>query len=466
MSRTLSPVRFVAPIGVVLGAAVGAAFVSLAGATAPQPAPSAAPAQASSIAVSHLPPLLTASADERRELTFDAYCLPATEVDSEAPCQATGSVFLRAGERGAYRAVPLRREPSRAEGRLVATVPDDLARSSHALTYYAVVEDTATGATATLPAGGADAPYRSLPLGRPVEIDLGRHPFGAAHAASARVAEAPWGTGHGAVGLEQGRNLPPIGGSSFDVGVDGTVTVLDEANRRALRWRRGFAEPTVIPLAIDGTIADLAVADDAVYVLETAGPPERPGLLRAFAASGRVTGAIPLGGHAYRVRIGVDGAPFVRDQTSGQWLRAVSRDGRPAPIAAQRSSGRSGQTTADGAEIIVLRRGDEIRVAVLGPGGARRTWRITSGTPVAEVQLAETAGDALVVVARVYTDDSDEFLALVLRPHGLVQRFAVRSADWAETAPLSRFRLAGSALYQLGSTPAGVFVDRFDLEVE
>jgi hypothetical protein len=47
-----------------------------------------------------------------------------------------------------------------------------------------------------------------------------------------------------------------------------------------------------------------------------------------------------------------------------------------------------------------------------------------------------------------------------------VARASLDSVDWAETAPLSRFRLRGSSLYQLGSTSAGLFVDRFDLEVK
>lgn len=84
---------------------------------------------------------------------------------------------------------------------------------------------------------------------------------------------------------------------------------------------------------------------------------------------------------------------------------------------------------------------------------------------MAEVQLAEPVGSGLLVVARVYTDDRAEFVVLVLDEYGLAQRFALDSADWAETAPLSRFRLVGSALYRLGSTSAGLFVDRFDLEV-
>ena len=53
----------------------------------------------------------------------------------------------------------------------------------------------------------------------------------------------------------------------------------------------------------------------------------------------------------------------------------------------------------------------------------------------------------------------------MLDDHGVAKRFSVDSTAWAETAPLARFRLRGSALYELGSTSAGVFVDRYDLEV-
>jgi hypothetical protein len=94
-----------------------------------------------------------------------------------------------------------------------------------------------------------------------------------------------------------------------------------------------------------------------------------------------------------------------------------------------------------------------------------RSWRLTSATPLAEVQLAEPVGQRLVLVVRMYEDDADEFAVLTLDRKGLVGRFTLDSADWAETAPLSRFRLVGRSLYRLGSTPTGAFVDRFDLEV-
>jgi hypothetical protein len=69
------------------------------------------------------------------------------------------------------------------------------------------------------------------------------------------------------------------------------------------------------------------------------------------------------------------------------------------------------------------------------------------------------------VVTHAYTEDRDEFLVLVLDSSGAARTFAVDPAAWTETAPLARFRLEGSALYRLGSSPGGAFVDRYDLEV-
>jgi hypothetical protein len=90
---------------------------------------------------------------------------------------------------------------------------------------------------------------------------------------------------------------------------------------------------------------------------------------------------------------------------------------------------------------------------------------VTSATPLGEVQLVAPSGSRVVVVVKTYTDERDEFLVLVLGPAGLAGRFALEPAQWAESAPLARFRLSGSSLYQLGSTLKGAFVDRFDLEV-
>jgi hypothetical protein len=402
------------------------------------------------------------------ELRYDVYCAqdPDSTADLEATCDATGSVFVRGGDAGAFEELPLRFDRSAAEGRFVALVPPKVAQSRIGFTYYATFRNSASGEQISLPSGGAAAPQRSLPLARSVDVQLGTHVFGRTQAANARVAAAAWGDGPAEVGLEQPRNLTPIGGSSFDVDSSGTVAVLDEANRRLLRWRKGTRQPFRTPLTIDGTLADLAIADDGtIYVLESTGPSPRSTLVRTFDSSGSPLGSGPTAERATQVRLAEDGQPVVLQEPSEQWMQAA-RDGQVVSQAAQRRSGRAGRPTPDGGEVLVLRRGNEIRAAVVGSNGARRSWRVTSDTPLAEVQLAEPHGSSLVLVVRVYTSDHDEFQALVLGPQGLVRSLSIDSADWAETAPLSRFRLVGSSLYELGSTPAGLFVDRFDLEVK
>jgi hypothetical protein len=131
----------------------------------------------------------------------------------------------------------------------------------------------------------------------------------------------------------------------------------------------------------------------------------------------------------------------------------------------QRRGGRNGRPLRGGGEIAVLRHGKEIRVAQLSNGRVRRAWIISSPTALAEVQLAEPRGLHLVLVVRAYTDASDEFVVLILGQKGLMQEFTVASADWAEAAPLGRFRLVDRSLFQLGSDATGAFVERFDLEV-
>ena len=309
------------------------------------------------------------------------------------------------------------------------------------------------------------APHQSLPLGRAIEIDLGRHRFGDPSPADERVAEIGGGDGQNEAGLEQGRSLTPIGASAFDVDPSGVIVLLDQAHRRVLRWRNGSGTPTRIPLAIAGTLADMSLApDDTIYVLESVNRVGRTPLVRRFDSYGGELEPTEIAERtSSQIRQGPSG-PVVLQQPSGQWMPIASA-GSPVGPESQRRRGRSGRPLRAGGEVIVLRRGSEIRVALAGPAGVRRSWRITSETALAEVQLAEPFGQNLVLVVRVLTDDEDEFVALVLDDEGLIQRITLDSADWAETAPLGRFRLVGRSLYQLGSTPTGAFVDRFDLEV-
>jgi hypothetical protein len=146
---------------------------------------------------------------------------------------------------------------------------------------------------------------------------------------------------------------------------------------------------------------------------------------------------------------------------SAQWMPGAPGLSR----AAQEAHASVGRPVAGEDQVVVYRQGREARIAVVGQTGVRRAWRILSETPLAEIQLAEPVGDRVVAVVRTYTESDSEFEVLVLDGHGVKKQFALPSADWAETAPLARFRLSGSSLYQLGSTPSGMFVDRYDLGV-
>lgn len=451
--------RFVPMLGLLAGLLSGAAaFVVAGSAIAQRVADSSAPL----LEVTHVPPLLT-TPGELVDLDFDAHCIDPEADATETLCEVTGSVFIRAGASGRYSVIPLANGGS--SSRLKARVPEAIASSRKGFTYYAEIAEI-SGRFATIsPAGGASAPHRSLPLQRAVEVDLGRHRFGESVPADERVADAVWGDGPTDAGLEQGPNFGPIGASAFDVDASGAVILLDQTHRRVLRWRSGVRNPTRIPLAIAGTLADMSLASDGtIYVLESVTRPGRTPLVRRFDSYGEELEATEIAERtSAQIRQGPEG-PVVLQQPSEQWMPVAFR-GSPIGPERQRRRGRSGRPLRGGDEVVVLRRGSEVRVALVGPSGIRRSWRVTSETPMAEVQLAEPLGQGLVLVLRVFTDSEDEFVALVLSDEGLVRRVSLDSADWAETAPLGRFRLVGNSLYQLGSTEVGAFVDRFDLEV-
>jgi len=242
--------------------------------------------------------------------------------------------------------------------------------------------------------------------------------------------------------------------------------VLDEAQRRLLRFRGGVA--STLPLQIDGTIVDLSVAGDAtIYVLESTGNGAATPALRSFTSTGTPLNSwFTAERTAAALRMGPDG-PVELSYPSAEWMPAAA-GGNALGQGAQARGGRAGRPLPDGSGDVVvyrLRDGEELRLASVGPNGVVHAWRILSGTSIAEVQLAQPLGDKLVAVFAVYTDDQSEFEVVVLDNGGIVREFTVPTAEWAESAPLGRFRLVGSSLYQLGSTSSGVFVDRFDLGV-
>ena len=458
--RTLDRRRYLWPVA---GIAAGCALASLAAAVGGTAVAQQTAGARAVFEATHLPPLLTLPR-ERIRLTYDVHCAAAGVDDPERGCDAHGTVFVRTSGRAPFR--PLRLDPISADGlrQLAATVPSEVAAHPGGFEYYAELEADAGPGRLLVPAGGSHAPHRTVGLSNPIDIDLGAHTFGSTKPGS-RVAFARWGDGPTDVGLEPGRNLPPMGASAFDVDSAGTVLLLDEAHRRVLRWESGGGEPRSVPLSIDGRIADLSVDEDgSLYVLESAAGATRPPLVRRFDRTGRTVAVVETAERtASQIRIGQD-EPFVLQHPSHQWMPVFAGGSVTQPIDPRRR-GRVGRPVGHDAEVVVLRRGHEVLVALVSNGHVERSWRIRSRTALAEVQLAEPVGPRLVLVVRAYTDRADEFVVLLLDRDGVVQRFSTPADDWAETAPLSRFRTRqGGGLYRLGSDASGAFVARYDLE--
>ena len=398
------------------------------------------------IDVTHVPPVLTIPGEPVR-LRFGLICSPRPD---GLPCDGSGTVHLRAGQAGPFHPYTLERGEESKEGRYYVDVPPAIAHSPEGFSYYAELRDDATGSTMSVPSGGEAAPQVSLPLRDPVTVALGRHTFGNTREPDAGVVEAAWGSRDDEIGLAGSRELGYTGPSSFDVEPDGRVDVLDSVNRRVVRWDHGRRER--VPLGGDLELADVAAEPDgSIDVLD------EHDTLRTYRADGNEKWAQKL---VDRTWAKLDRGPSVLQQPSEQWMPLAS-DGAPLSRDAQKDAGRTGHHG-----VVVDRVGEgELRVAELRGNAPLRAWRITSETPLGEVQLAEPHGNGLVVVTRAYTDDRDEFVVLVLGGRGLVERFSAVSGSWTETAPLARFRFARGALYRLRTTPAGAFVDRFDLEV-
>jgi hypothetical protein len=440
--------------GIAAGVVGGIALTSVsAGSVAPPLAPEVVDA-------AHVPPVLTLEG-EPITLRYAIVCAPRGD---GKPCDGSGDVYVRRGQAGPFRRLALERGEDAKEGRYFAELPREISSSRDGFSYYAVLRDQSNGASITLPAGGVAAPQRSYPLRDPVELDLGTHSFGRVRLRDERVVEAGWGSRVGEVGLSGSRGLGFVGPSAFDVAANGEVTVLDQVNARVERWSQGRAAETRV--GVSGGLADLAVEPDGtIDVLE---PPNRTTpapVLRSFRKDGAPKWAQPLADRTWsKLETATDGL-VVQQQPSEQWLPA-SDGGAPVDGATQRRRGRPGRPLAHGHELIVDRVGvGELRLAEVAGSAIVRSWRVSSSTPLGEVQLAQPHGNRLVVIMKAYTEDRDEFIVLVLANGGIAGRFSVASAQWAESAPLARFRLAGSSLYQLGSTPAGAFVDRYALEV-
>jgi hypothetical protein len=435
--------------GFVVGALMGATIltVNVVGASSPE-RPRAALGSFGEIL--HTPVLL-ARAGEPVALHYDFVC-GAPRFEPGGGCSASGSVFVRPAGRSGFVVQPLR--PDR-NGLLTATVSAEDAAGG--FDYYARI-DNGRGQIATLPGGASEAPHHAWPLASSTSVDLDTARFGRTRASASVLAMLPWGRSDRAAGLDAGPEQARIGPSAFDVARDGSVVVLDQVNHRLTMLRRG-ARPTHVPIAFEGGEGDLAVAPDGtIYVLDASGRPT----VRAFTAGGYPIAATRLAERtADMVRVGPSG-PLVHAYPSEMWLPTGSAR-PPLSPAQQVAAAELARPVDDGRSVVVSASDERARFALVRGNRVLHAWIVRSETNLGEVQLAEPYGEGLLVVVRVWTEKQAEFRVLRLTPEGLAESFAVDRAEWAESASLSRFRLRGSTLYQLRSTPSGTEIATYEI---
>jgi hypothetical protein len=396
--------------------------------------------------VLHTPPSFVREGDSVG-LRYDVVC----QADAFGkPCAPTGSVFLRsAGERG-YRAVHLARS-----GEATLTAMVDVPAGG--LSYYAVID--AAGSSITVPAAGGAAPQRMWAAGDITSVRLGAHVFGRARKPDLRLLSAAWGSGPGALGLLTGRELARVGPSAFDLAPDGSVVVLDQVNDRLATYPTAGGGPRYLPIPFDGGEGDVALGEDGTaYVLDQGTEP----VVRSYAASGARVAVAPVSGSGADMLRATSTGAVMHGYPGEMWLPVGGADHLLQP-SQQAASARPSRPGADGSEVVVSASDAQAFFALVRGDRVVRAWQVSSGTNLGEIQLAEPYGNGLLVVLRVWTSQRAEFVALVLSATGLASSFSIDAVEWAESAPLGRFKLDESRLFQLRSTSTGAEVVAFDL---
>ena len=434
------------------GAALSLATTVVAGSRSPSAPPV--------LEATHLPPLLTAPG-ERRRPRATTLLRRRGGVDDRSPCTSTGSVFVRPlGAVDPFAGVPLD-ERSAATGAAAAHVPESPRLPPRASSTTPSCERVAVR-DMTLPAGGAAAPHRSVPLGSTVEVDARRARFGRD---AARRARRQRGGGRGRRGRTRTRPEPRrrSAASAFDVDADGTVYVLDEANRRVLRWRVGaHSAPHAVPSRSterSPTCRSRPTGRSTFWSRPRRSDAARPTLRLLWASS---SGRRDRRANAAQIRNGPDGA-VVLQQPSNQWMPRRRRRRRRSPLKA--SAGWSLRAPApSGGEWSCS--GEAMRSASRScRGGVRRSWRdherhaLGRGAARGAARQASRARRA-----RLHRQARTSSRSRPRTPTGSCSG----SPSTRRTGPRRRRSGAsdssGNSLYQLGSTPAGAFVDRYDLE--
>lgn len=404
-------------------------------------------------------PLLV-RAGERVRIPVDAVCV----TPEGTPCDSTVFLDVREAEGGGWRSGSADATPA-LQFDVTASAARSVAVAGSGYVEFRLRAESA-GGTASLPPVELADPLRFFVTERMPVLQMPAVTFGEVREPTTEL-YLPWGTGSNRAGLSLGNESLTLGPSSFDVDEEGRIHLLDGLQGRVAV----FADGRLVresPVEASPRASMALSPDRGAYILD-----ERDDIVSLVRIDGRgeVTGTAVVGrGIAGQVRT-VAGEPYVNLYPLDAWVPASFEGGPSGGIAGDSDRVFLGLPTVSGAELLRIGDQDGIRLAMARDALVTDAVELRSGQLLGGLLLAESdGGNGYWVVVHTWREvptPADQYQVLHVAGGRIVSTFAVGDDRFAETPPLSRFRLgADGALYQMRTSPDGMRIVRFDLEEE
>ena len=325
--------------------------------------------------------------------------------------------------------------------------------------WFFIRAQTETGLTSSV--GSEETPLRFWVTARLPSVRLPEIPFGAFRKPTTALF-LPWGSGPMRAGIAPGKESLTAGPSAFDVDDRGRLYILDsEQDRLAVFSNGNLSREVRLPL---NSLDDVAVGEDgSAYVLNR---------LDGSVAIRLLTPAAGLGP---RIPVGEALAAHLHAAGDAAYVNLLPLDGWvkvPATAPEIRSdvlgAPSVGRPLGPDTELLRVGNGSDVRLATVDAGVVSNGVRVHSDRPLGDVALAEPDGrGGYWCVVRVWRDGpvpADQYEVAHVRGTEVLEAFAVANRAFAETPPLSRFRLGpDGVLYQLATSPRGMRILRYEL---
>jgi hypothetical protein len=308
------------------------------------------------------------------------------------------------------------------------------------------------GATTSL--GGPSSPLRFYVTDKMPVVRLPHIQFGRVRAPKT-VLFLPWGSGARRAGLQLGRESATLGPSSFDVDGRGRIFVLDGLQgREALFSGNRLLRETRLGMFGRG---DVAVTPKGVsYVLAQ----HRSALgVQRIDRRGRPASAVPMGnGILSQIRT-VGDQPYHDVLPLDAWMPVAGSGSAGGPLVAR--------PLGSGDGLLRVATESTVRLGMVRGSAVQNAVELRSSERFGELALVEPDGHggywAVVRVWRAGPQPADQYEVVHESGGRVVESFAVADRRFAESGPLSKFRLGPGGLYQMMSEPAGLRIVRYDL---